>query len=215
MYRASSLVTEALYRRVIGEHMARMGELRDGSTIYVTDLVACSHKYHMRRKYPELTIGFEPSMVLGELLHKGLEEVLKGEGYEVEKSVEVPVEIDGARYIVKGRVDAYNPGTRTVVEIKSSRTSRGIPKPHHVEQLNIYLNIMDVESGILVYVTSDKIVEYVIPRERVDVTGLVRNTLGNLVHPRYEWECEYCVFRRLCPYAREEGEKLYTDTGRK
>jgi len=204
MYKAATVITEALYRRVVGEQVEKMSELRNTDIIYVTDLVACSHKYHLRRKYPELTISFEPSSVLGILLHKGLEEVLMSEGYEVEKSIETYVEIGSKRYIIKGRLDAYNPNTRVVVEIKSSRSSKDLPRGHHVEQLNIYLNMLNAESGILVYITPDKIVEYSIQREKIDLKNLVKNVVDDIVHPRYSWECNYCIFKKICTYYVEE-----------
>ncbi|MCY0868427.1 MAG: CRISPR-associated protein Cas4 [Desulfurococcus sp.] len=203
MHVASTLVTEILYRRVMKEQLEKLEESRRKDVVYVTELVSCSHKYHLRRKYPELTLGFEPSAVLGTLLHLGLESILREEGYEVEYSVERQVEVEGAFYTVKGRVDAFNPSRGVVVEVKSSRSSRELPRQHHIEQLNIYLNLLEAEKGILVYITPDKIEEYEVLKERIDVGDLLKNTINDLIHPRYSWECNYCAFKRICPYSTE------------
>jgi len=204
MYKASTLITELLYRKVVGEQLEKLEEAKQPNIIYVTDLVSCSHKYHLRRKYPELTIGFEPSAILGVLLHKGLEDIIGSEGYEVEKSIEKTIEVGSEKYIVKGRVDAYNPESRIVVEVKSSRSTGELPRQHHVEQLNIYLNMLDASQGILIYITPDRILEYSVSREKIELKNMVKNIVNDQTHPRYPWECRYCIFRKICPYYTEE-----------
>ena len=79
----SHKIISIIYRDRIKEQMERLEELRDPHIVYVTDLISCSHKYLLRRSFPELTIHFEPITVFGDLIHKGLEAYLSEKGYVV------------------------------------------------------------------------------------------------------------------------------------
>ena len=110
--------------------------------------------------------------------------------------------IDDREYVVKGRVDAWNPVSREVVEIKTARSSHGVPHEHHILQLQIYMEILGVDKGLLVYITPDRLLEYTVLKASVDIEGFVRELVGDSVHPRWDWECRYCVYSKLCPYRR-------------
>ncbi|MEM4527799.1 MAG: CRISPR-associated protein Cas4 [Desulfurococcaceae archaeon] len=193
-------IVELIYRKLVDEQISRMDEIRDPHIVYVTDLVTCTHKFHLRKSYPELTIIFEPSAVLGTLLHKGLEAFLSEKGFESEVDIESRIVVDGNEYLLKGRVDALNKGKRVVVEIKTARIAKNLPREHHIKQLNIYLNMIGYDRGVLIYFTPNRIVEHPVSREFVDLEHLVREVVYDTRHPRYEWECNYCVFRKLCIY---------------
>jgi len=42
--------------------------------------------------------------------------------------------------------------------------------------------------------------EYKVVKETIDIDELVRETINDVVHPRWDWECRYCVYSRMCPY---------------
>lgn len=201
-------IVKIVYDRHRAQFEERRAELADPTVIYVTDLVSCTNKYFMRRLYPDLAYAFEPPAVLGDLAHAGLESLLREHGFLPEFQVEKHVEVGSALYRVKGRVDAYNPDTGEVVEIKTARTLRAEPYEHHLAQINIYLNMLGSERGYLVYFTHDRIAEFAVRRAPVDLEGLVARLLRNEAHPLYAWECDYCPFRKLCPMraAREEAQ---------
>ncbi|MGC8982974.1 MAG: CRISPR-associated protein Cas4 [Desulfurococcaceae archaeon] len=193
-------VVKVVYEKVVGEQLKRAEELRDPHIIYVTDLVQCTHKFHARKHYPELALVFEPSAVLGSIAHMGLGRLLEERGFKVEVEVSKSITLRGENYTVKGRVDAVDEAGKVVVEVKTARAAVGLPKEHHVKQLNIYLNMLGYEEGILVYITPSRIVEYSVSREPLDLEQEVVELLENKHHPRYNWECKYCVFSKLCPY---------------
>ncbi|WP_440059065.1 CRISPR-associated protein Cas4 [Thermogladius sp. 4427co] len=199
-------ISPLLYRYFMEEQLSRINELSSPSIVYVTDLVSCHHKFHMRKQYPELTISFEPSAIMGNLIHLGLESIVRNHGFIPEYQVEKHIEIGGAIYILKGRVDAYNPDTREVLEIKSVKTFQGEPYRHHLDQLNIYLNMLNASRGILLYISHDRIVEFEVKSVHVDLEEELKKLVYDETHPKYTWECRYCPFRKLCPYRREEAE---------
>ena len=199
-------VLSLVYSRFVKEQVSRLGELTDPRVVYVTDLVSCHHKFHLRKLYPELSIGFEPPAVVGNLIHAGVESIVLQHGFVPEYTVEKHVDVGGSLYVLKGRVDAYNVETREVLEIKSVKTFQGEPYDHHVQQLNIYLNLLGSPRGYLLYVSHDRIVEYVVETSHVDVEEEVARLLADEKHPLYPWECRYCPYRKICPYRRPEGE---------
>lgn len=193
-------ITGIIYEKIVGEQVGRLEELKDPSVIYVTDLVTCTHKFHLKKAYPWLSITFEPSTVLGNVAHWGLSSILRERGFEVEVEVSQDVEVGGKSYKVKGRVDALDRSNKLVVEIKTARAAIGLPKDHHVKQLNIYLNMLGYEHGVLLYLTPDKLVEYFIEIKHTSLYEEIVNLLEDKYHPRYGWECRYCIFSKLCPY---------------
>lgn len=198
-------VTPIIYRRVVEEFRGRLNELSNPNVIYVTDLVSCSNKWFMRLTYPELTLRFEPVLLIGRVIHEGLTRILEEEGYVKEYEVSAKFTVDSKEYLVKGRVDAYNPKDRVVVEIKSTRMFRGSPLEHHVLQLRIYMELLGADRGILVYLSPNAIVEYAVERSEIFVEKYVEETVRNTVHPRWVWECNKCLFNKLCGYYRRSG----------
>jgi CRISPR-associated exonuclease Cas4 len=199
-YRHESYVTRILYEKVTGEQVNRLSELQDPRVVYVTDLVLCTHKFHLKKTYPWLSITFDPAAVLGTIAHLGLGQLLREKGAEVEVEVLREVTVDGTTYTVKGRVDALDKTSGIVVEIKTARSPISTPQQHHIKQLNIYLNMLNYERGVLVYITPTRIVEFSVTREPVSIESEIRDLIENKYHPRYSWECSYCNYSKLCPY---------------
>jgi len=197
-YKASDTLTKILYLREYNEYKDRLKDMTNPRIVYVTDLVSCPQKRHYRMIYPELVFHFEPIFILGNLIHLGLESVLKEEGYDIEVEFEKIFNIEGEEYIVKGRVDAIS--ETEIVEIKSTRSDINIPLEHHILQLQLYLNLLNKEKGILIYITPERISEYQISKKEIDITRLLMETVKNTIHPRWSWECKYCTYAKLCPY---------------
>ncbi len=206
--RSSYKITSLIYSEIIKEQREKLAEASDPSIIYVTDLVSCTHKRYLRILFPELTIRFDPPAVLGDLVHIGLEEYLKKHGYDVEVPIEKEYEIHGKKYMLKGRLDAYNRDEGIIVEIKSGRSAQNLPREHHVLQLKIYMELMDAKQGILIYVTPEKILEYLIRRDKkINIKSLLETVIEDQVHPKWSWECKYCIFQKLCPYYTRQAEE--------
>jgi len=197
-----------LYRVKEEEFRERLSELSSPNIVYVTDLVACSHKRLMRLHYPFMSFRFEPAMIMGELVHRGLAATLAGNGaWRFEVEVEKKFEVDGLQYTVKGRVDlVHYDGDGVpdfIVEVKTAREVHDdTPREHHLLQLRIYMELMNVDRGVLLYITPDRLAEYNISRDSgVNVLELLRETVKDTARPRYEWECRYCPYKKICPYA--------------
>jgi len=189
-----------IYDWIMKRQVEKLQDARDPRVVYVTDLVACTHKYHLRKKYPELTLSFEPVAVLGDIAHAGLGKLLAEKGFEVEYEVSREVVVDGESFVLRGRVDAFKRDEGLVVEIKTSRSAVNLPKEHHLKQLKVYLELLGASNGVLIYITPSKIVEYYVKHEPVNIEVEVKNLLVDASHPRYTWECRYCVFRKICPF---------------
>ena len=98
-------------------------------------------------------------------------------------------------YIIKGRVDLLKDGE--IIEIKTSRAGFKIPYEHHIEQLQIYMNLLKANEGRLLYITPDRIVEFKFVRRKIDMKQVL-NDYFKSDGPRYEWECKYCPFSQFC-----------------
>ncbi len=197
-------ISELLYQWKIEDTKKRM-ESRLENELYVTDLISCPLKLRYSKLYKELALAsaFKPVALMGELLHLGLEkllsELLGVDNVKTEVEYEREVVVDGTTYIVKGRVDAIVGDV--LIEIKSVRSDTHIPLQHHVMQVRIYLWLTGLPKGILVYITPDRIAEFLIdtPASDGEVTDLVRSTIEGRPAPRYPWECSYCIYSQLCP----------------
>ena len=182
----------------------------------VSELVYCSNKYYLRRRYPELVVGenlYAAWSCFGRLIHAGVEKLLGSLGFEVEREVSRVIQVNDVYVTVKGRLDALGvwKDRLTVVEIKSSRSDNELPREQHVLQLRIYMNLAGAKRGILLYITPDRVTEYAIdtPLSDHDLKILVEETLENTRHPRYPWECSYCPFSMMCPWKQVSNSKSY------
>ncbi len=179
---------------------------RKPGTYWVTDLVRCVLKRDYELKYPELIEKevFTPVFILGTLVHKGLQELLRstmGEVVlaEVEGSREVILP-DGKKVMIEGRADIIVKINNEMigVEIKTARSDYDLPKPQHVDQARIYNWLFNLKHTILVYVTPERITQYLVSNKISEEEVVDRITTKNI--PRYEWECRLCSYSVMCPY---------------
>ncbi len=179
--------------------------VREPGTYWVTDLVRCPLKREYEVKYPELTLTqiFSPPLILGDLVHRGLESIIK-EVYGDDVSVEVEGEKElklpsGESVKVRGRADAVLSlgNSRIGIEIKSVRGDMEFPLNHHVDQVRIYNWLFDLEKSVLIYITPERITQFEVS-DRVNEGEVVERILSNKA-PRYSWECSYCPYAVLCP----------------
>ncbi|MEM4970992.1 MAG: CRISPR-associated protein Cas4, partial [Sulfolobales archaeon] len=120
---------------------------REGNVFWITDLVRCPLKREYEMIYPEISLShiFSPSAIMGDLIHIGLEELIKSKVdlgtvlTEVEGSKRIVLP-DGREVEVRGRCDIILEigGDRIGVEIKSSRSDARIPLEHHIDQARLY-----------------------------------------------------------------------------
>ena len=194
-------LTQTLFKRRFNDK--KNHEKKDSNTIYVTDLLYCPLKPRLREQFKELTLAeaYNPSTLQGSLIHESVERILIEElNAEVEVPVTKEITINGEVYKLVGRIDAKK--DNVIIEIKTSKTDVGIPKEEHVLQLRIYVNMLNAEHGILLYITPDRITEFYVDTEISDdkLIELVQDYVYTRRTPRHEWECKYCVFAKVCPH---------------
>ena len=203
------LVMEALEEEVVSRLLSNRD--RDENVVYVTELVGCTMKPRLRRIAPLLgaLVSHEPQVLIGTLLHHGVESITlrhsMGSDVKVETEVEVETQVNGVT--VRGRVDVMVKRGDEVIEIdeiKFSRRAPSNPYEHHVMQLQVYAEMLQCSERcrlFLVYFTPDAIVSFEV-KPRPILEQLVNDYLENRFAPRWRWECDYCPFRSICPHAR-------------
>jgi len=181
---------------------------REKGVFWVTDLVRCPLKIVFEERYPELSLQevFKPSLIIGTLLHRGLESLLKEliqtRGYTVETEVEVFKDVvleDSSVVYVKGRLDVVlsREQERVAIEVKTLRSDRNIPQKHHIDQVRAYNWLTDSSGAVLLYVTPARIAQFYV-EDRMDDTEVVSRITSKKA-PRYSWECVYCAYSVMCP----------------
>ena len=181
------LVVDVLYKYVFENKKER-----EEGVVYVTDLCRCPLKSKLEHKYPNLIDPFKPVLLLGQIVHIGLEKLLQ-DYTEAELEVEKRVKLE--KFTIAGRIDAIIDNTG--VEIKYSASDAFIPYEHHILQCKIYNWLFDLSKTILVYVTPERITEFNV-EERVNELEVLK-LIEDDKSPRFSWECSYCEFSRICP----------------
>ena len=210
------MIYELLFKTRVEE---TLNHNREDNTLYVTDLTRCSYRRVLEARFPDLKLQecYNPVLLLGNIVHYGLESFLK---YLQEQGYfrKVDVEVEGYKRItfddrdglpriitIKGRIDSivYGDDGRFGVEIKSSKSDIGLPYDHHILQCKIYNWLFDLSKTILLYVTPERITEYEVSDKLTDeeVVKLILDSRS----PKYPWECNYCVFKSLCPKKRSNS----------
>ena len=184
----------------------------DESTFWVSELPFCERKMWLRR-----VIGARepprPRMVHGALLHRAAFDVIRSIFPSQEIRAEVPVEQEFNGIRIRGRVD-FLVGD-VPIELKESSVLRTGPRElflAYKQQLNAYLNLLNVGTGLLVIVDPRDFSVTVkrVRRNRKQFDALLRKAARvrrailerKLPARGSAWECENpeyaCGFRVLC-----------------
>jgi len=186
-------------------------------TYHVTSLTSC-----LARSYFERTCTVEESVesawakLRGSLLHYAGRSL----GWN-ELRVKMEFELDDRTITIVGYVDAYDPETATIYDLKTSRfvkwqAEKGfIPRENHIAQLQCYYTLLDqygipVNRLVLVYVDDQTIVPKLVPLgsrkqwmiERATALHLGLET-SEIPEPEAGPGCVYCPFIKTCPRSDE------------
>jgi len=203
------MITEKILKLKVDEYLDHQ---KDENTLYVTDLVRCpliSQKYE--REYKDLAIinAVNAAAIMGNFVHDSLESFLikNFNNTQTEVEVEKKISIDGKEITIKGRMDAVieNNNEKIIVEIKSSRSDRGIPHENHKIQLKTYMWMTGIRKGLLLYITPDRITEFeeIEPMTDEEIMRLAEETIKMTKTPRYQWECKFCAFSKVCQIGQQ------------
>lgn len=193
-----NMVFRELYLYYTRQAYDQLNSTQYKKIVFVTDLIYCPNKYHLRYKYPEMyiTLWYTPRIVIGTLLHEAIANIIKKaypSNYEVEYEVEKPVElvIDDLDVLLKGRIDLVDNNNRVIYELKFSSYDDHIPD-HYKLQVNIYQTILfkltgKVYHGKIVVFNKNKIVEHDVEYNEIDLVKLVKAVIENdqELIPRY------------------------------
>ena len=166
---------------------------REENEIWITDLCRCPMKIKFETEIPELKRNFLPIYVVGNLVHYGLQSILRE---EFNAEIEVKREKVLDNYKITGKIDALI--NDTGIEIKFSQSDEFIPYEHHILQCKLYNWLFELKKTILIYITPQRIAEFEIEDRMTD--NHVMNLINNTNIPRFKWECKYCEYDMICPY---------------
>lgn len=201
----------------------RWKEKKTNLIIWATDLASCPQRYDLGMQYPEIAIAqfSSPQFVIGELIHKAIENFELYDDWEKETEIAYQSE-EG---LIKGRVDLFHRGQKILIEIKTGRDVKNPPSPHHVLQVWIYKQLMGSEHEYIVYITYGRIIDIaVLDEDYVNVFRMIKfpyfryhgqqKIIDEYIKwwraeaptPLFNWECDYCPYAHLC-HLRKTNQK--------
>lgn len=185
--------------------------------IYVTELLHCT----LRPKDETPTIP----LIRGTAIHEGLEKLLKEYG-ELEIEFEKEVRKQYGEYVLIGRLDGVTKDG-TIIEFKSVSKPPEFPYEQHIYQVLIYMIMTGAQQGLIVYIGSNEIEEFLVKKDNVngkEVWTIKRIETGETTFTEYKiddnWiykqivayttktliapfdECKFCKIRGTCKYTK-------------
>jgi len=192
------------------------------NTYHVTDLTNCLSKAYLDRTLPiEEPIKSTWSRFRGSLIHYAGRSL----GWN-ELPVKMVFQVDGQSCSIVGHIDAYDPETATIYDLKTTRfvnwqCEKGfIPRETHVAQMQCYYTLMisydiPVSRLVLVYVDDSSIVakqvslgsrrEWMIRRATV-LHRALRDSQPS--EPEPGSACRYCAFACMCSKTKGATELM-------
>ena len=182
-------------------------------TYHVTTLTSClARSYFERTLSAEETVESAWSKLRGSLIHY----VSRSLGWS-ELRAKMTFELDGRTITVVGYVDAYDPETATIYDLKTTRfvnwqAEKGhIPRENHVAQVQCYYTLLELygipaNRLVLIYVDDKNIIAKQVPLGKrrewmIERATLLHRALANSELPKPETgsACKYCPFTDVCP----------------
>ena len=203
------MIDSSYFNKLLLRAAMRQLRVSDSSEIYVSEASSpCLRMHYYNRTVKRLPSPSEALKTLGSEAHRLLQEELRLEGWDVEVSIEKP--LDG--FVLKGRVDALK--DNVVLELKTVNGLPSQPYDSHVMQLQAYLALMHARKGFLVYMdrASGRISVFKVkpdPRTMKHLVERARKLFHSLKHhspPEREmgaW-CAYCNHKLRC-FTNVEG----------
>ena len=187
------------------------------NTYHVSILTNCLAKAYFERTSPvNEPIGSAWAKLRGTLLHY----MVRSLGWS-ELRVKMSFKLDDEIITIIGYVDAFEPETATIYDLKTTRFARWqaekghIPRENHIAQVQCYATLLGqygitVNRLVLVYVDDKEI----IPKEvslgnrkqwMIERTTALHRSLRESVLPKPEigGSCKYCPFIDQCPRSAE------------
>ena len=183
--------------------------IKENKKIYVTDLVGCIRRSYYIKKY-----GFQVDestalwLLFGGLFHDLITPAI-AEAFKGQKEVSINYKFEDVE--IHGRVDVLLDDS--IIELKTCSKLPIKPKLSHVEQLNVYMNILNKKIGYLVYISkvqADTVVfecekNHRMFQQTLEKAKLLKKALDNDIPPEVNLPlsarrqfCDSCPFYEKC-----------------
>ena len=208
-----------LLKHLYKKELERLGHKEGKDEIYVTDLLNCSNFFHLRKQL-EIPLKLEEMVndilrshaTTGSIFHEGIQKILKEavEDVDVELSVEKVFLVDGKTIKLKGRIDAYIKDENLPVEIKFTTNPQNLPRQEHLIQLKAYMNMVNSDKGLLIYITPTGVRYFEVnnPLSDRDLINQIKIILEN--KQIKQEQCKFCPFKKICQYTTTYSRDLLT-----
>jgi CRISPR/Cas system-associated exonuclease Cas4 (RecB family) len=187
------------------------------NTYHVSTLTNCLAKAHFETTSPtDELVESAWAKLRGTMLHY----IVRSLGWS-ELAVKMQFELEGEKISITGFVDAFEPESATVYELKTSRfvkwqAQKGfIPREDHIAQVQCYATLLGfygiaVNRLVLIYVDDKEIVPKEVPpgnrkQWMVERATKLHRSFKESVVPKAEIGsyCKYCPFIDQCPRSSE------------
>ena len=204
----NELVPSSFWKRMTWNRL-----IPEPDTYHVTTLTSClARSYFERTSSTKETVESAWAKLRGSLIHY----VARSLGWS-ELRAKMTFELDDRTITVVGYVDAYDPETATIYDLKTTcfvnwQAEKGyVPRENHVAQVQCYYTLLElygipVNRLVLIYVDDKNIIPKQVPlgnrREwMIQRATLLQKALANseLPEPETGSACKYCPFRDVCP----------------
>lgn len=179
----------------------------------VTAVIHCYAKARFEKLYgPQQLIPQRTAVLMGSVFELAVKVLLEGYPPPHHYSYKVYRSEDGFEFTLHAAPDLVL--DNEVVELKfTTAPLENLPMDHHEMQLKLYMNVYGMP-GRLIYLTPSGVREYEYGLEEAlpdgEVIKLGREFFLEKRSPRYEWECQYCPYRSMCPLAISKREQERT-----
>lgn len=211
------------FNEMIDNHLKKENRPKGIGRYYPSEIGMCLRKVWYSYKFPmEIKPDLLKIFEVGNIMHDFVAEVLKSEKnphVQLLKS-EFPFRKDIDDFTISGRIDnlllVKASGKEILVEVKSTTDISFVREaaPHNVVQLQLYMHVLGVHNGILLYIDKKNLqskvfevpykkeeAEKIIERFRALHKGIVSDTIPEPEargSSKTLWMCRYCEYKDKC-----------------
>jgi CRISPR/Cas system-associated exonuclease Cas4 (RecB family) len=204
----NSLLPASLWNRMAWQRFQT-----EVNTYHVTELTNCLAKAYYERTSPtNEPLSSAWAKLRGTMIHY----IVRSLGWS-ELAVKMQFSVNDETITITGHVDAFDPETASIYDLKSTRFARWqaekghIPRENHIAQVQCYATLLEqygisVNRLVLVYANDKELIPKEVPlgnrrQWMIDRATILHQSLkqSRLPTPEAGGSCKYCPFRDQCP----------------
>src|SRR3989338_65881 len=211
------------FNQMVDNYLHRELRPKTEGVYYPSEIGSCIRKIWYSYKFPKpMDPQLRKIFEMGNMVHEFVVKVLQSEkNSHIELvSSELPFKHEMEGFVISCRIDnvilVKANGKKIHIEVRSAKDIEWInePKPENVVQLQLYMHVMGIHDGALLYVNKSNLESKVFPvkyTEDAAKNALGRFTLlnfhlkGNTLPDPEEraalktaWMCRYCDYNKKC-----------------